>query len=199
MLRCEYDSSESFWRSFASVRHRQIRWDKIGDTLASIVIVSKINLLVPFSTFRWYVDLNYMCKELGLGLADRNSVPPHLKTKDQIRAFLLELRSGFEEWRAMKMVVLGHGRIGKTTLLTAIKSLLQQLSKVFQMFTHHKILPSIQESGRDCQHSGCWVWPDKTCKRRANRVGFCRTTSIHSHSSVFSVCGGMDPLSIVSY
>lgn len=41
-----------------------------------------------------------------------------------MRAALEELKKSSEVWRAMKLVVLGHGRIGKTTLLHVLKSLL---------------------------------------------------------------------------
>lgn len=39
-----------------------------------------------------------------------------------MKKFLEELGKGHEEWRAMKLVIMGHGRIGKTTLLHVIKS-----------------------------------------------------------------------------
>jgi hypothetical protein len=49
-----------------------------------------------------------------------------LKDEESIENFLKELISKKSEpWRAMKMVMLGHGRIGKTTLLHAMKSILQ--------------------------------------------------------------------------
>lgn len=85
---------------------------------------------VLYSRLQWFADVNYVCKELKVGKEDRSSVPQHLDTKDKIRNFLLELNRGFEEWRAMKLVVLGHGDIGKTTLIHTIKNLLVSSNKV---------------------------------------------------------------------
>jgi len=47
-------------------------------------------------------------------------VPRHLLNE----SFLIELMKNSEEWRAMKLVVLGNGRIGKTTLLQSLKKLI---------------------------------------------------------------------------
>lgn len=44
--------------------------------------------------------------------------------KDDIGPFLLDLMKKSEEWRALKIVVLGNGRIGKTTLIKAVKGIL---------------------------------------------------------------------------
>ncbi len=41
-----------------------------------------------------------------------------------MREYVKQLLSGSEKWRAMKMVILGNGRIGKTTLLDAFEHLL---------------------------------------------------------------------------
>lgn len=83
-------------------------------------------LTLCYRLLEWFINRNNVCKELGAEEEDRNSIPPHLKSRDEMRKFLFELRRGFEEWRAMKLVVLGHGRIGKTTLLHALKGLLKQ-------------------------------------------------------------------------
>lgn len=53
------------------------------------------------------------------------NIPQHLTKRAEMREFLLELRKGVEEWRALKLVVLGHGRIGKSTLVQALKDIIQ--------------------------------------------------------------------------
>ncbi len=45
-----------------------------------------------------------------------------------MRQFLQQLMAEAEEWKAIKMVVLGHGRIGKTTLLHAINQIMDPSS-----------------------------------------------------------------------
>lgn len=39
---------------------------------------------------------------------------------------LKEIMSGYEEWRKMKVVVIGHGQIGKTTLIHHIHEFFNQ-------------------------------------------------------------------------
>lgn len=39
----------------------------------------------------------------------------------EIERTMYQLQDSSEEWRAIKLVVLGNGRIGKTTLLKALK------------------------------------------------------------------------------
>lgn len=73
-----------------------------------------------------FANFNQVCKEFHIGEEDRKSAPPHLKTKEEMENFFFELQQGFEDWRAMKLVVIGHGKIGKTTLLHAIKKILKQ-------------------------------------------------------------------------
>ncbi len=41
-----------------------------------------------------------------------------------MRQFIQQLMAEAEEWKAIKMVVLGHGRVGKTTLLHAINQIM---------------------------------------------------------------------------
>ncbi len=49
-----------------------------------------------------------------------------MQDEDAIRSFLQEIMNkGSEPWKAMKLVLLGHGKIGKTTVLHALKSVLQ--------------------------------------------------------------------------
>ncbi len=45
-------------------------------------------------------------------------------SKDDMRRFIQQLISTGEAWKAMKMIVLGNGRIGKTTLLEAFDDIL---------------------------------------------------------------------------
>jgi hypothetical protein len=75
---------------------------------------------------KWLIDLDYVCKEMGVGIEIRNSVPEYLDTREKMRKFLQELQRDYEEWRAMKLIVLGNGRIGKTTLLHTIRHFLNQ-------------------------------------------------------------------------
>ncbi len=65
----------------------------------------------------------------------RNSVPrrPDMD-KDEMRAYVQQLMSEGEEWKAIKMIVLGHGRIGKTTLLHSIHQIIDP--SVIQVYFH---------------------------------------------------------------
>lgn len=65
---------------------------------------------------QWYAERNRVCKDLGLDKAHRDSVPLNLPI-NQIKSFL-EASKTSEPWNTMKLVVLGHGRIGKTTLVS---------------------------------------------------------------------------------
>lgn len=67
----------------------------------------------------WYCKRNRTCKDLGLEKAHRDSVPLNLPI-DQMRSFL-EAAKKSEPWKAMKLVVLGHGRIGKSTMVHRLK------------------------------------------------------------------------------
>ena len=60
------------------------------------------------------------------GKQQRQSVPQSMSTKN-IRHFLRDLMKSSESWRAMKLVVLGNGQIGKTTMLHTLKQLIQTL------------------------------------------------------------------------
>ena len=53
------------------------------------------------------------------GQEQRTSVPLH-----EIRLFLIELIKSSEEWKVMKLIILGHGGIGKTTMLHVLKDIL---------------------------------------------------------------------------
>ncbi len=45
-------------------------------------------------------------------------------TKDEMRQYIRQLVEGSEQWKAIKMVVLGNGKVGKTTLLRAFDTIL---------------------------------------------------------------------------
>lgn len=49
------------------------------------------------------------------------SFPEHIITFDEMRKINTEIESINQEWRAMKMIVFGSERIGKTTFVTALK------------------------------------------------------------------------------
>lgn len=68
---------------------------------------------------KWYAERNRLFKDLGLGRVPCNSVPLNLP-KDQIQYFLEAIEYS-EPWKAMKLVVLGHGQIGKSTLVYRLK------------------------------------------------------------------------------
>ena len=53
----------------------------------------------------------------------RRSVPRSMDVKD-ISPFLNDMMKNSEPWKAIKLVVLGHGRIGKTTMLQILKRLI---------------------------------------------------------------------------
>lgn len=80
------------------------------------------------SLIDWFVALNKISKELGASSLQRNSVPYGLD-KDKIEEFLVELMKSSETWKSMKLVVLGHGQIGKTTMLAKFKNLLDPTFK----------------------------------------------------------------------
>lgn len=86
---------------------------------ATLTSIKGINELA-----RWYSMLNRICIDIGAGPLLRRSVPPGRMQEEDIQKFLQELKVKSEPWKTMKIVVLGHGRIGKTTLLAAIRKLI---------------------------------------------------------------------------
>ncbi len=98
---------------------------------------------------RYFTLLNSICKELHAGTLNsfyhqfkfnqptmnisekhhRNSVPriPDMK-ESEMRNYVQQLINESEPWKSIKMVVLGNGRIGKTTLLRAFDKLLSSSS-----------------------------------------------------------------------
>jgi hypothetical protein len=77
----------------------------------------------PSKLIEWFVERNRICNEMKVSKEQKNSIPRNMKPKN-FQHFLKELRENSKELRAMKLVVLGDGRIGKTTLLNAMKSIL---------------------------------------------------------------------------
>jgi hypothetical protein len=73
---------------------------------------------------KWFANLNRICNKMGAGKILRDSIPHHLDNSKQIYEFLEALTAGSEPLRSMKLVVLGNGQIGKTTLINAMKNML---------------------------------------------------------------------------
>lgn len=88
-------------------------------TNTTILRSSKVPPLV-----QWYIDLNNVCQQVGVGSYLRKSVPEGKMKKQKMEIFLKELKHRSEPWKTMKIVVLGHGQVGKTTLLEAIRAVL---------------------------------------------------------------------------
>ena len=115
--------------------------------------------------FPRYGMLNKISKELGMGMSSYlpffiiiyiykyniislllthstvipwRSVPQTLEYEEELRTFLNELKTQGEKWNALKLVVLGHGEVGKTTLIQAIKRVLDpsRLSRVSTILQH---------------------------------------------------------------
>lgn len=74
----------------------------------------------------WCIRRNYVCNKLGASSLQRSSIPENLD-KDKIEPFLRELQKSSHPLKKMKLVVLGHGGIGKTTLLAALRNILDPL------------------------------------------------------------------------
>eukprot|EP00026_Physarum_polycephalum_P000711 Phypoly_transcript_00712.p1 GENE.Phypoly_transcript_00712~~Phypoly_transcript_00712.p1 ORF type:complete len:920 (-),score=65.02 Phypoly_transcript_00712:1306-4065(-) len=77
------------------------------------------NLLV-----KWFVTCNHVCNKLSANKRCRDSIPREMKSEAEIESFVQQLLTSSSEWRAMKLVVLGHGQIGKSTLLSKVRSIL---------------------------------------------------------------------------
>ena len=58
------------------------------------------------------------------------SVPQTLTKEEELRTFLNELKTQGEKWNALKLVVLGHGEVGKTTLIHAVRRSLDIRTRV---------------------------------------------------------------------
>lgn len=92
-----------------------------------------VSCQAPSPLIDWFATLNSVCKEVGASELQRNSVPQGQLSGEQIVNLLEELKRSSEPWKKMRLIVLGHGRIGKTTLLKAIHNLLDPS-------LHHQVL-----------------------------------------------------------
>jgi hypothetical protein len=50
------------------------------------------------------------------------------------QAVLEQLANDSQEWKAMKLVILGNGQVGKTTMLHAIKGILNNSQVCYSLF-----------------------------------------------------------------
>jgi len=82
-----------------------------------------------YALLEWYTTCNAVCTKLGVGILHCNSIPRNLCTKQQIESFVQALVENCAPWRALKLVTLGNGRIGKTTLLHKLRSMLDHSYK----------------------------------------------------------------------
>lgn len=89
-------------------------------------------------------------------MIQRNSVPQGHLTEQQIETFLIELMKNSRPWRTMKLIILGHGHIGKTTLLAAFKNLMDP-SFHYEVCTlrRGKVCSYFVLDGRYYKHSWC--------------------------------------------
>jgi GTP-binding protein EngB required for normal cell division len=52
----------------------------------------------------------------------KHSVPKHLDLENDIQTFLTQLKkNNAKQWKKLKIVFLGHGEVGKTSLLHAVQ------------------------------------------------------------------------------
>jgi DNA replication protein DnaC len=85
---------------------------------------------------KWFANRNQICNELGAGKILRDSIPRCLDTSKHIYEFLEALTAGSEPLRQMKLVVLGNGQIGKTTLLNAMYNMLNPNNQKVHCYCH---------------------------------------------------------------
>jgi Ras of Complex, Roc, domain of DAPkinase len=109
----------------------------------------------------WYATCNKICNELGASIKYRNSIPRDIKSEMDIRSFVKELMSKSSPWRALKLITLGHGRIGKTTLLNKFQCMLDPKKQIevchktltilrILLFTSNKLVGTKSTIGIDC-------------------------------------------------
>ena len=88
---------------------------------------------LSFIVFIWYIFINMISCFLSLihsTVTPWRSVPQTLTEEEELRTFLNELKTQGEKWNALKLVVLGHGEVGKTTLIHAIRRCLDIRTRV---------------------------------------------------------------------
>ena len=78
---------------------------------------------VDFTSIRWFTLRNRICNEMNASKVQRNSIPHNLE-ENNIQPFMKELMENSVPLRSLKLVVLGDGQIGKTTLLNSMKLIL---------------------------------------------------------------------------
>ena len=86
------------------------------------------------SCFIWYTFMNMISCFLSLltcsTVTPWRSVPQALTKEQELRTFLNALKTQGEKWNALKLVVLGHGEVGKTTLIHAVRRSLDIRTRV---------------------------------------------------------------------
>lgn len=108
----------------------------------------------PDLLIQWFATLNMVCKRLGASVIQRNSIPEGYFSEDQIEEILLELIKSSEKWNSMKLIILGHGQIGKTTLLTEFKTLIDPRFKVHGEGAIIVFFNMIYLGSRHCEYCG---------------------------------------------
>lgn len=93
----------------------------------------------PSPVIEWFARLNSACKQLGSSEVQRNSVPLGLDI-NKIPGLLEYLKERSEPWKKMKLVVLGHGQIGKTTLVAALHNILNPSDQQQVHYTYIDLL-----------------------------------------------------------
>jgi GTPase SAR1 family protein len=91
-----------------------------NNTLEDIGNVMETDMRFPI---KWFAARNRICNQLQASKIQINSIPPNMEVSN-IPSFLSDLMNNSKQLRAMKLVVLGDGGIGKTTLLNSMKSIL---------------------------------------------------------------------------
>lgn len=68
-------------------------------------------------------------------------------SRDEMKKYVEVLVRDSESWKSIKLIVLGNGRIGKTTLLKAFNQILHPNEEVFSTnllflpYTNHRTTP----------------------------------------------------------
>lgn len=122
---------------------------------------------------------------------------PRTISEGDIESVFQELIKSSEEWRALKLVVLGNGRIGKITLIRAIKQQLNNnINEVRVLILFHfsfwkqKQWSLIIAKGTHSEHGRDWFGHHQSCRRRGDRVWLCWPTWVYCYPSVLCVHWG---------
>lgn len=92
-----------------------------------------------------YITINRLCKEMNAsmqqplistvynnhikGATERRSIPKKMEDHDEIKSFLTELIGTGEPMNSLKLLVLGNGEVGKTSLLNSIQIVQNAVNK----------------------------------------------------------------------